>query len=89
MPVIIVLILMWSSMIYANGLGVIGDWQTINHQTNRPSNMIHIWKWKSRFYRKVAKIFPENGHKVTDRCWVCKGKFRGKRILDSKDDDIS
>ncbi len=81
MAVIMVLIWIWSSMIYANGLTVIGDWQTIDHQTNQPSSVIHIWKWKGRFYGKVAKIFTENGHQVTDRCWSCKGKLRGKRIL--------
>ncbi len=57
-------------------------WRLADHRSSNESALqCDSWKWKGRFYGKVAKIFTENGHQVTDRCWSCKGKLRGKRIL--------
>lgn len=72
MAVIMVLIWIWSSMIYANGLTVIGDWQTIDHQTNQPSSVIHIWKWKGRFYGKSPKSLRKTAIKLQTAAGLAK-----------------
>lgn len=72
---------MMSSVIYAKRLTVNGDWQTIDHQTNRPSSIIRIWEQDGKYYGKVVKSYRENGHKPTDRCEACKGKLHNRRIL--------
>jgi len=66
---------------FASAAAIIGDWQTIDHKTDRPSSIIQIWEYKGKFFGKVAKIYPENGHKITDRCMHCKNRLRNKPIL--------
>lgn len=70
-----------NGVVCANSKAAVGDWQTIDHKTNRPSSIIRIWKSRGRYFGKVAKIYPENGHKVTDRCVNCKGALHNKRNL--------
>ncbi len=70
-----------SSAAFATAASIVGNWQTIDHKTDRPSSIIQIWEYKGKFFGKVAKIYSENGHKITDRCARCKGALRNKRIL--------
>src|SRR3990167_936202 len=75
------LCIMGVNIAFASPLSIIGDWQTIDHVTNRPSSIIRIWQDKDTFFGKVVRIFPENGHKASDRCVHCKGDLQNHRIL--------
>lgn len=61
--------------------GVVGYWQTIDHDTNKPSSLIYIWKSKGKYFGKIAKVYQENGHKKKDRCVKCTGSRRNKPML--------
>src|SRR5262245_45484618 len=77
-----VIFLMISAQItYADGLSAVGNWVTIDHQTNQPSSIIRIWEENNRFYGKVAKIYMENGHHASDRCTQCRDYLHNKPIL--------
>lgn len=59
-----------------------GYWQTVDHDTNKPSSIIKIWKNKSGTYDgKIHFIYSEAGHKTTDVCRKCKGALRNRPIL--------
>lgn len=67
--------------IYAITLSAVGDWQTIDHETNQPSSIIRIWKFKDKYYGKIVKIYRENGHQPTDRCAKCLGALYNRPLL--------
>lgn len=60
---------------------ILGNWQTIDEKTGKPSSLIYIWQKGGLYYGKVAKIYSENGQKNTDRCINCKGDRQNKPVL--------
>lgn len=59
-----------------------GYWNTIDHDTNKPSSVIKIWQAKDGlYYGKIDYIYPEHGHKKSDVCKKCKGPLHNKPIL--------
>lgn len=60
---------------------IVGDWETIDHKTNKPSSVIHIWESNHKFYGKIAKIFPSENPDKLVFCDRCRGADRGKPIL--------
>lgn len=78
------LILAFTQSLYAQNLNsATGYWVTMDDRTNRNSSIVQIWQDKSnhKFYGKIYKIFPENGHKVTDICTACKGQLKNQPML--------
>jgi uncharacterized protein (DUF2147 family) len=64
----------------------IGYWMTLDHQNhNAMSSVIKISKSASgEVSGKIVHIFPENGHKVTDKCVFCKGRLYKAPIMGLK-----
>lgn len=78
------LILAFTQSVYAVDLNsAVGFWVTKDAKTNQDSSIVQIWQDKTnhRYYGKIYKIFPENGHKVSDVCVACKGKQQGQPML--------
>lgn len=63
------------------GRGILGNWQTIDADTHKPSSLIYIWKHNGKYFGKIAKIYKEHGHKTTDRCVKCTGFRHNKPML--------
>lgn len=59
-----------------------GYWQTIDHDTKKPSSVIKIWRTKSGVYNgRIHYIYSEAGHQKSDVCRKCKGKLHNRPIL--------
>ncbi len=69
---------------YANSLvperSIVGDWQTIDHDLNKPSSIIHIWKDKDRYFGKIKKVYPGHPNALV-RCVGCRGWQHNAPIL--------
>lgn len=78
------LILAFTRCVYAVNLNsAAGYWETIDDKTQQLSSVIQIWQdpKNQMYYGKIYKIFPENGHKVTDLCKACNGDLKNKPML--------
>lgn len=65
------------------GLGLSGEWQTIDHKINKPSSILRIWKSDSdgKYYGKIVKVYNLPSRATLDRCQHCPGKLRDHLIL--------
>lgn len=82
--IVLGLILAFIRCVYATDLNsAVGYWKTIDDKTQQVSSIVQIWQdpHNHMYYGKIYKIFPENGHKATDRCVNCKGAQQNKPML--------
>ncbi len=78
------LILAFTRCVYAlDTNSAVGYWETIDDKTLTVSSIVQIWQNPNNhmYYGKIYKIFPVEGHKVTDRCTLCPGAQRNKPML--------
>ncbi len=69
------------SVIYADSVTIVGNWETTDHKTHQPSSVIRIWERSGKYFGKIVKIYRENNQKAADRCTQCRGKLQNKPIL--------
>jgi len=78
------LMLAFTQCVYAVNLNsAVGYWETRDDKTLRVSSIIQVWQnpHNDMYYAKIYKVFPENGHKATDRCVNCQGVQKNKPML--------
>lgn len=78
------LILAFTQYVYAVNLNsAVGYWVTNDDKSLKPSSIIQVWQDPSNkmYYGKIYKIYPINGHKVTDLCKACKGELKNHPML--------
>lgn len=77
--------LLTSQAAFANAdtSSAVGYWMTLDHKNhNAYSSVIQIIKGADgTLSGKIIHIFPEAGHKVTDKCVFCKGELHNTPIL--------
>lgn len=56
----------------------IGNWTTINDQTNKPNSIVQIWQHKGMLFGKVTKIYMQPGD--TGYCNNCSGDLKNKPV---------
>ena len=70
--------------IFAQSLShdAVGYWITLDHKNNnKPSSVIQIQAGPGgTLSGKIVHVYPEAGHKVTDKCVFCKGNLRNAPI---------
>jgi len=76
-----VIAMLWACSVFAKNDTIVGYWQTLDRKTHLPSSVVEIWEKQGKLYGKVAKIYPENGHKSSDLCEKCKGELFNKPVL--------
>lgn len=59
----------------------LGLWETYDNDTGKPDSIVKIWCIRDIYYGKVVKIFPQHGHRATDRCVKCQGEQHNQPIL--------
>lgn len=72
--------LLTSQVFAATTLTVVGDWQTINQETNKPSSIIRIWEEDGKYFGKIAKIVEESQGEP-ERCTACTGELKDAPVL--------
>src|SRR3990167_4830634 len=70
-----------SFTVYANLMSIVGQWQTVDHETNKPSSLIRIWENHGKYFGEIAKTYSENPHQSISRCRRCRGNLHNKPIL--------
>lgn len=81
--VILFTVCLWVPSAFAASatLSAIGDWQTVNSDTQKASSLIHIWESKGKYYGKIAKIYGDSGDKPVERCTQCTGDRKNQPVL--------
>ncbi|OGO91688.1 MAG: hypothetical protein A3F10_03390 [Coxiella sp. RIFCSPHIGHO2_12_FULL_42_15] len=61
---------------------IVGNWQTRDDKTGKPSSIITIWQTKNGTYSgKISKTYPVKDKKPLKFCAKCTGKQHNKPII--------
>ncbi|HFX17809.1 MAG TPA: DUF2147 domain-containing protein [Flavobacteriales bacterium] len=63
----------------AQAQSVIGQWQTIDDETNKPKSIIEIYKDGDKYYGKIVKLLTEENKDGV--CHTCETKYKDKNII--------
>ena len=76
---ILITILLFFSITFAQKSTVVGHWKTIDDKTGKALSIIKIYEKDNVFYGKVVDILdPKGKHKLCDKC---PGQDKGKPFL--------
>lgn len=76
-PVIAVMLLIFSPMVYA-GSSPVGKWKTIDDKTNREASIIEVYEENGKYFGKISQtLLPEDKGKV---CIKCSGSDKNKPL---------
>ncbi len=67
----------------SNAQDIVGQWKTIDDETNEAKSVVEIWKNPSDglYYGKIIKIFPKPGDDPNPLCENCPGDKKNKPII--------
>jgi uncharacterized protein (DUF2147 family) len=77
--ILCILVLLFSTMFYAQKNSVVGKWKTIDDETGKPKSIIEIYEKSGKIYAKVVEIIDMEHKK--DVCTKCSGSDKNKPIL--------
>ncbi len=60
---------------------IVGDWKTIDDETNKPKSIVHIFVQNNKMYGKIAKLFKEPSEDQDPLCDKCVGSLYNKKII--------
>lgn len=75
---------LFSSFVLAVEPSVIGNWETIDGKTQKPSSIIAIQPEGSVVVGKIIKTFEGTSEKKIERCIACKDNRKNKPIIGLK-----
>jgi len=74
--------LLLSFQVIAQTSSPVGQWLTIDDETNTPRSIVSIWDDNGSLKAKIDKIYFREGEKDTDLCTKCKdAPHKNQRIL--------
>jgi uncharacterized protein (DUF2147 family) len=80
--------IVWPSIIFAavsDSQSVLGNWQTIDGKTRKPSSVITIERENQFYIGKITKTYANNtSDKKIARCAACKGEQKDESIIGLK-----
>lgn len=77
--ILYIIVLLFSTIFYAQNQTVIGKWKTIDDETGKPKSIVEIYEKSGKIYGKVIEILDEEHKKSV--CSKCSGGDRNKPIL--------
>ncbi len=72
---------LFSSFALAATSNVVGNWETIDAKTQKPSSIIAIQSSGSVVVGKIIKTFDETSEKKVERCTLCKDDRKNQPII--------
>jgi len=74
-------VLFFGSFLGLKAQDIIGQWKTIDDETNKPKSIVEIYKGPNgKYYGKIVKLFREPGEDPNPVCDECKGNKKNKPI---------
>ncbi|MHB1948332.1 MAG: DUF2147 domain-containing protein [Gammaproteobacteria bacterium] len=75
--------LILTSLTHASDRNIpVGYWETIDDVTGKPKSILEIWEAPDHSLQgRLAKIYPDPGHNVHERCVACTGENHNKPFL--------
>lgn len=65
----------------ARAQSVVGDWLTIDDETETKRSVVEIYEENGALFARVKHIFPKEGEPEDPVCIACKGRNKDQRIL--------
>ncbi|WP_298223451.1 DUF2147 domain-containing protein [Flavobacterium sp.] len=75
-----IIIFIFSNVLQAQNLAIVGKWKTIDDETGKPLSIIEIYEKHNKIYGKVIEIFNPKNKKIP-KCEKCDGEDKNKPIL--------
>lgn len=72
---------LFSSFAFAATSSILGNWETIDGKTQKPSSIIAIQSKGSVVVGKIIKTFDGTGEKKIERCVACKNDRKNQPII--------
>ena len=60
---------------------IVGQWKTIDDETNKPKSIVEIYEKEGTYYGKIVKLFREPTEDQNPKCDKCSGDKKDKLIL--------
>ena len=75
-------IFVFGGLIVAKAQDIVGQWKTIDDETNEVKSVVEIYKGKDgKYYGKIIKLFPKPGEDPNPKCTECSGDKYNKPII--------
>lgn len=69
------------SAVHANSLVPMGEWKTIDDETNVPRSIIQIWLDKGQLKGKIKHIFYQPGEQINELCDKCPDEWHNQKKI--------
>lgn len=60
---------------------IVGDWLTIDDETETKRSVVEIYEQDGTFFARVKEIFPKEGEPEDPLCIACKGRLKDKPVM--------
>lgn len=82
MKIFFISVLSWLLFVSAPApKSIVGDWKTIDDETNKPKSVVHIFMSEGKAFGKITRLFRDKTQNQDPLCDKCTGYRKNQKII--------